>query len=106
MDPLVARGFYERGFDSKEKLIQWFSDNCRMSAREYWDNQWMQTLSKPLAVAGVEPYASKLRAKPDEMVRIYEPGDINIAVTGGGTQAGWKIFGGWYVKTVSIDKWR
>lgn len=106
MDPLVARGFYERGFDTKEKLILWLSDNCRMTAREYWDNQWMQTLSKPLAVAGVEPYATKLKARPDELVRIYEPEDINIAVTGGGTQAGWKIFGGWYVKSVSIDNWR
>ena len=36
----------------------------------------------------------------------FEPGDINIVVTGGETQAAWKMIGGWYVASVSIDKWR
>ena len=35
-----------------------------MPAREYWDDQWVQTLTHPLAVAGVEPFASKLKAAP------------------------------------------
>ncbi len=54
MDPLVARLFVELGFDTKEKFAQWCSENAVMTAREYWDDQWVQTLTVPLAVAGVE----------------------------------------------------
>jgi len=106
MDPICARGFVDLGFDTKEKLIAWFADHARLSAREYWDNQWIQTLLRPLAVAGVEPHASRLKAAPDEMIQIYEPGDISIAVAGGETQGAWRMFGGWHMKSVSIDEWR
>jgi hypothetical protein len=106
LDPLAARGFVELGFDTKEKLAEWLSDNGRLSAREYWDNQWVQTLFRSLAVAGVEPYAAKYKAKPDELIRVYEPGQISIAVAGGETQGAWRMFGGRYVKSVSIDAWR
>ena len=41
----------------KEKLIEWCADNGRLTAREYWDNQWIQYLMRPRAVAGVEPFA-------------------------------------------------
>lgn len=106
MDPLCARGFVELGFDTREKLARWFSENGRISAREYWDNQWVQTLLRPLAVAGVEPYATKWQAKPDEQIRLFEPGELSIAVAGGETQGAWRMFGGRYVKSVSVDKWR
>jgi len=43
----------------------------------------VQTLLRSLAVAGVEPYASRLKAAPDEIVQMFEPQEINIAVTGG-----------------------
>ena len=69
----------------------------------------MQTLSHPLAVAGVEPYATRLKAKPDEIgARMFEPSDINIVVAGGETQGAWKMFAGAYRPnmTVSIDDWR
>lgn len=106
MDPIAARGFVDLGFDTPEKLIAWFAEHGRLSAREYWDNQWVQTLMLPLAVAGVEPHASKLKAAPDELVPIFEPGDISIAVAGGETQGAWRMFGGRHMKSVSIDKWR
>ena len=106
LDPIAARGFVELGFDTKEKLAEWLSDNGRLSARESWDNQWVQTLFRSLAVAGVEPYAAKFKAKPDELIRVYEPSQISIAVAGGETQGAWRMFGGRYVKSVSIDAWR
>lgn len=106
MDPITARGFVDKGFDSREKLVDWFSANCTLRAREYWDNQWVQTLIHPLAVAGVEPHASKLKAPPDQPVRLFEPDEISIAVTGGETQGAWRMFGGRHVKSVSIDRWR
>ena len=106
MDPVAARLFVELGFDTKEKLIEWCADNGRLTAREYWDNQWIQYLMRPRAVAGVEPYASKLKAPPDELIRIFEPSDIHIVVAGGETQGTWKMISGSRRATVLIDKWR
>jgi hypothetical protein len=108
LDPIAARGFVELGFDKKCNLINWCAENARLPAREYWDNQWIQTLVRPLAVTGVEPYASRLKAKPDEPVQMFLPEDINIVVAGGETQGAWKMFGGSLRKdaTVSVDAWR
>ncbi len=107
LDPLVARGFVERGFDTKRKLIDWCAENGRLPAREYWDNIWMQTLVRPWALSGVEPYASNLEAGPDELVQIFRPEDINVVVVGGGTQPTWKMIGGMLREDiVSIDEWR
>jgi hypothetical protein len=108
LDPLAARGFVARGFDDKRKLIDWCAENARLPAREYWDNQWIQTLERPLAVSGVEPYASRFKAKPDELVRMFLPDDINIVVAGGEIQSAFKMFGGSIRRNsiVSIDPWR
>jgi len=106
LDPIVARLFAGRGIDTKQKLIDWCAENARLPAREYWDEQWIQTQVKPLAVAGVEPYASRLKAKPDEIVRMFEPKEINVVVAGGETQGAWKMIGARYEKTISVDAWR
>ncbi len=108
VDPIVARGFVERGFDTKRQLSAWISEQCLLPAREYWDNQWVQTLSHPLAVAGVEPYATRLKAEPDELISVFTPDDIKIVVAGGGTQGAWRMFGASYrgKGTVSVDAWR
>jgi hypothetical protein len=106
LDPIVARLFAERGIKTKEELIDWCAANARLPAREYWDDQWVQTLTRPLAEAGVEPYASRLKAKPDEIVQMFEPKEINVVVVGGETQGAWKMIGARHERTVSIDPWR
>jgi hypothetical protein len=106
LDPLVARLFASRGIKSKQDLIDWCAANACLPARDYWDDQWMQTLVRPRAAAGVEPYATKLKAAPDEIVQMYEPKDINVVVVGGETQGAWKIFGANHAATVSVDAWR
>ncbi|HXQ52207.1 MAG TPA: UGSC family (seleno)protein [Stellaceae bacterium] len=106
MDPIVARLFKDRGIATKQQLIDWCAENARLPAREYWDDQWVQTLLHPLAVAGVEPYATRLKAKPDEIVQMFEPKEINVAVVGGETQGAWKMFGARYQRTLSVDTWR
>jgi hypothetical protein len=93
MDPLVARGFQALGID-KQALIEWCAENAKLPARDYWDDQWVTTFNRALAVAGVEPYASRGRAAPDELVRLYTPESIKVVVTGGETQAAFKIFAG------------
>ena len=103
----MARGFVDRGFETKQKLIDWCVEHARLPAREYWDNQWIQTLHHPRAVAGVEPYASMLKAAPDELVRMFRPEDIHVVVVGGETGAMWKmISGGPRLTIVHIDQWR
>ena len=106
MDPIVARGFAELGFDTKESLAQWLATNTHVTAREYWDNPWVQTLFRPLGAAGVEPHASRLNAQPDELINMYVPEDINVVVAGGETQGAWKMFGGRLMNTVRVDDWR
>jgi hypothetical protein len=106
LDPICARGFAELGFDTKEKLAAWCADNAKIPAREYWDNQWIQTLIHPLAVAGDEPHARRLKAAPDEFIDIFSPEEISILVAGGETQGAWKWIGGRRVAIVSIDEWR
>ena len=118
MDPLVARSFVDLGF-TKRSLIEWCAANAKLPARDYWDDQWTTTLIKPLAVAGVEPYASRLKAAPDDLIDIFTPEDIKIVVTGGETQGGFKMLSGRYFgrgpgtsilgnnkPTVNIDDWR
>jgi hypothetical protein len=118
MDPLVARDFVKLGF-TKQSLIEWCAENAKMSARDYWDDQWITTLVKPHALAGVEPYAGRLAAKPDDLISIFRPEDIEIVVAGGETQGAFKMISGRLVGgpglragstggsgLLSIDKWR
>jgi len=107
LDPLVARGFVDRGFDTKQKLAEWFATNCRLPAREYWDSIWMQTLAKPWGIAGIEPFASRLKAEPDEEVEIFRAEDISVVVVGGETQPTWELIAGSLRgNIVSVDAWR
>jgi hypothetical protein len=108
LDPSAARGFVERGIRSKEELVEWCAANALVTARDYWDDPWVQTLIKPHAVAGVEPWASMLRTPPDELVRKYRAQDMSVVVLGGETQSVWKMVAGNFsrAKTVRIDDWR
>ncbi len=92
LDPLVARGFVERGIDTKEKLVQWCAENARVPAREYWDNLWMQTLARPWGVSEIQ---------------MFQPDDISVVVVGGGTQPTWKLISGSLRGNIlSVDDWR
>jgi hypothetical protein len=107
LDPLAANKLVDYGFDTREKLVEWLSEASALPAREYWDNQWMQTLVKPWAILGREPFASYLNAAPDEPVRMFRPEDIHIAVVGGETGGTYKMIGGALRDSiVSVDDWR
>lgn len=93
MDPIVARAFVDLGF-TKQSLIEWCAENAKLPAKNYWDDQWVTTLVRPLAIAGVEPFASRLKAAPDELISIFAPETINIVVTGGETQGAFKMISG------------
>ncbi len=101
LDPITARQFIDRGgFDTKEKLIEWVYENARMPASEYWDYQLIQNYVYPRATYGEEPWASKLKAAPDDLVPMFRPEDIHVVVVGGETNGYWRIMGCNYQKTV------
>src|SRR5436309_9366677 len=107
LDPITARQFIDRGgFRTKAALIDWLYDNARMPAGEYWDYQLVQNYLYPRATFGEEPWASKLGAAPDELIRMFRREDIHVVVVGGETNGYWRIMGCTYQKTVSVDEWR
>jgi hypothetical protein len=107
LDPLAARQFVDRGgFAKKDALIDWLYDAARMPAREYWDYQLIQNYIDPRATFGEEPWASKLKAAPDELIPMFRREDIHVVVVGGETNGYWRIMGCNYQKTVSVDEWR
>ena len=62
---------------------------------------------RPWAVLGQEPFASHLKAAPDEPVQMFRPEDIHVAVVGGETGGTYKMIGGGLRDSiVSIDDWR
>ncbi len=77
---------------------------CRPS--EYWDYQLIQNYVYPRATFGEEPYASMLKAAPDELIQMFKRDEIHVVVVGGETNGYWRIMGCSYQKTVSVDEWR
>src|SRR5881296_3836120 len=107
LDPIAARQFVDRGgFAKKDALIDWLYDTARMRASEYWDYQLVQNYIYPRATFGEEPWASKLKAAPDEAIPMFRREDIHVIVVGGETNGYWRIMGGNYQKTESVDAWR
>jgi hypothetical protein len=107
MDPLVAKHLKEQGFESPQQLAEWISKNFKMSAGQFWGSDVVYSLVEPDARAGVEPYASWLKAPKDEMIAPYaHPDRINVVVVGGETNPLWFTTDMFYTQTVSVDKWR
>ena len=107
LDPITARLFIDRGgFVKKEQLVDWAYNNACMRAGEYWDYQLIQNYIYPRATYGEEPYATMLKADPDEMIHMFQRDEIEVVVVGGETNGYWRIFGANYGATVSVDDWR
>lgn len=109
LDPLVARHLKnDQGFGSKLDFCRWLSQNFKMPAGEFWDNDdVIEMLMGPLANQGVEPYATWKRVPRDAMIAPYDkPENMNIIVVGGETSPLWKVTDFSHSVSVSIDKWR
>jgi hypothetical protein len=107
LDPITAQQFVDRGgFLKKGALIDWLYETATMPAGEYWDYQLVQNYIYPRATFGEEPWASKLRAAPEELITMFRREDIQVVVVGGETNGYWRIMGCTYQKTQSVDAWR
>jgi hypothetical protein len=115
LDPIVAREFVEKGFDTKAKIADWIHENAKIPRRRYWDHV-MLNLIHEVVEAGIEPFASYWAAGPEEPIPVFETNRINIVVAGGETNGHFSIFMGSPMRgnfrgsdvgpTVSIDAWR
>lgn len=108
VDPAIARMLKEKdGFATKQDFASWLSQNIKMPASRYWGFDHVDWLVKPQGIQGIEPFATFLKAKPDEMIAPYfDPGKINIVVVGGDTNPLWKYSEYSWNRSMPVDKWR
>jgi len=108
VEPIAARALKERqGFDTKQKLQQWFHDNVTIPYEVYWDHHLVINYIEPQARKGVEPYASYLAQPKDSRVpRFGEPEKIGVLVAGGEKNAYWFATDFGWLKSEPIDRWR
>jgi hypothetical protein len=108
LDPLVARHLKDdQGYETKQSFCQWLSQNFKMPAGEFWDNDLIEMLMGPLANEGVEPYASWKKVPRDALIGPYDkPENMNIVVVGGETSPMWKVADFSYSTSASVDQWR
>lgn len=108
LDPMTARHLKENGgFKTKLDVSRWISENVKMTANQFWNNDMIDMLVTPLALSGVKPYAAWKKLPGDALIApYYRPEKINIVVVGGETSPLWKISDFDHTVTASIDKWR
>lgn len=107
MDPLVAKGLKEQGFQTKQDVARWLSENTKVPAGQYWGADVIYALMAPLARAGVEPYATWSKLPKDAPIAPYnDPNGINIIVVGGESNPLWLTTDFSHVKSASVDRWR
>ena len=117
MDPIAARRFVDVGFGTKDALIEWIYENCRVPRAEFWDNFGSRNLYHTIVELGEEPFTSYWNAGPEELIPVAEPDNIHVVVVGGSSNGQWSLFSARHVDrrfrnspddpaTVSIEPWR
>ncbi len=107
MDPLVAKGLKEQGFQTKQDVARWLSENTKIPAGQYWGADVIYAFNRPLARAGVEPFATWSMLPSDALIApFHDPSGINIVVVGGESNPLWLTTDFRFVRSASVDKWR
>ncbi|MGO9590935.1 MAG: UGSC family (seleno)protein [Candidatus Acidiferrales bacterium] len=105
-DPLIAVSLHNRGYDTKEKLIDWLYKNTNQTVKDYKNRDFAYGFDYPRSLKGLEPYATWYKMPDDAVIpRWPHVSDINVVVVGGQTNAFFQ--GGClsYGVSISIDKW-
>jgi len=108
LDPMLARHLKEHeGLQTKLDVSRWVSENVKMTASQFWNNDIIDMLVAPLALSGVQPYAGWKQLPGDALIAPYHrPEKVNILVVGGETSPLWKVADFDYMTTSSIDRWK
>jgi hypothetical protein len=107
MDPTVAALLKDtHGFSTKEQLSEWFSQNVEKTAASYWGNGVIQSTAVPLALQGLEPYASWKKLPDDTLIKPFTNSRaIRVVVTGGKIRTVWFVTDFGLRRGVLIDDW-
>jgi hypothetical protein len=117
VDPIVAREFVDRGFDTPEKIAQWAHTEVQIPRRRYWDHISLVSSTRSLVDGGVEPWAGYWNAGPDDPIPVFEPDRVHVVVAGGATNGDFYVFmgaarrgrfraAGMASASLSVDAWR
>jgi hypothetical protein len=108
MDPSVAYQLKNtQGFQTKDALAEWLSQNAVTTAGTYWANSIASGMMGPLGKQGLEPYASWQKVPSDALIKhLPDPKKIRTIVVGGKTASVWFITDFMAGRGVSIDRWR
>ncbi len=108
MDPTVAGLLNEtHGFKTKAELGQWLSQNVEVAAGTYWGNGVNTTATTPMALQGLEPYATWRKAPPDTLIKPFtNPKAIHLVVAGGKIQTTWFVTDFRFGRGILIDDWK
>jgi hypothetical protein len=105
-EPLCAKSLKEQGYDTQEKLIDYFYKNATQTAKEYRDRNWSYLFEYGRALRGVEPFATWYKLPDDAVIpKFPHPNRISVVVIGGSTDPVSQVANFSYGKSVSIDKW-
>jgi len=107
MDPTVAKLLKDtHGFQTKQQLSEWFSQNVEKTAGSYWGNGVIQSTAVPFALQGLEPYASWRKLPEQTLIKPFtNPGTIRVVVTGGKIQTTWFVTDFGLRRGVKVDDW-
>ena len=85
LDPMLAAHLKQNeGFKTPLDVSKWISENLKIPASQFWQNDIIDMLVAPLALAGVKPYAEWKKLPDNAAVAPYHrPEKINILVVGG-----------------------
>jgi hypothetical protein len=94
------------GFKTKVQLSEWFSQNVEKTVACYWGNGVIQSTAIPLALQGLEPYASWRKLPDDSLIKPFTNSRaIRVVVTGGKIQTVWFVTDFRLGRGVKIDDW-
>lgn len=107
VDPTVAGLLKDtHGFTSKTQLSEWFSQNVEKTAGSFWGNGVIQSTAVPLALQGLEPYASWRKLPDDTLIKPFiNSNAIRVVVTGGKIQTTWFVTDFRLGRGVKVDDW-
>jgi hypothetical protein len=107
VDPTVAALLKDtHGFGTKAQLSEWFSQNVEKTAACFWGNGVIQSTAVPLALQGLEPYASWKKLPDDTLIKPFTNANaIRVVITGGKIQTTWFVTDFGLRRGVKIDDW-
>jgi hypothetical protein len=108
VDPTVAALLKDvHGFKTKAQLGEWLAKNVEVAAGTYWGNGVNTTAMMPMALQGLEPYATWSKLPPETLIKTFtNPKSIQVVVAGGKIQTTWFVTDFRFGRGILIDEYK